>query len=104
MPEAVFDVVWPLGNRPRTEVVAQRGNKGLARARIGFAWDYLFHGDRMWALIKEEFRRRWPDITLVGPDEFGNFHDKFDPDVNGERLKNRMRELRIDAAIVGVGA
>jgi hypothetical protein len=102
--EAISDVVWPLGGRPATESAAERGNNGLSGARVAFAWDYLFRGDQMWALVQEELRRRWPDITFVGPDEFGNFHDKFNTDVTGERLKSRMDALRIDAAVIGVGA
>lgn len=97
-------VVSPLGNRPSAGAAVERKNGGLAGARVAFAWDYLFHGDRMWELIVDEMSRRWPDITFVEHDQFDNFHDKFSDDVTSEGLKHRMRELEIDAAVVGVGA
>lgn len=99
-----FDVVWPSGNQPVADSAVQRRNDGLDGARVAFAWDELFKGDLMWAIIKDELAGRWPTITFVEPEEFGNFHDKRSHDVSNQGLKDRMRELDVTAAIVGVGA
>lgn len=104
MAESTLDVVWPLGKRVSVKPTVKRKNEGLSRARIGFAWDELFHGDRMWKIIQEELANRWPDITFVGPDEFPNYHDKFSDDVANEGLKQKMLEHEITGAIIGVGA
>jgi hypothetical protein len=104
MAEAVSDVVWPLGNRQAGTSVVKQVRAQVGDARVGFAWDLLFHGDRMWDLIQAELTRRWPDITFVGPDEFGNFHDKTIDDVSNATLTERMRAHEISAAIIGVGA
>lgn len=97
-------VLWPLGNQPRIESAGNRQNQGLEGARLAFAWDELFKGDRMWAILKEQLHARWPTTTFVEPEEFGNFHDKTSHDVTNTALRQRVQELEIDAAIVGVGA
>jgi hypothetical protein len=104
MPEEITNVLWPSGSRAAANATVARSSGGLAGSRVGFAWDQLFHGDRMWELIKEELGSRFPDVTFVGPDEFGNFHDKFTDDVGNERLKELMLKHEIRSAIVGVGA
>jgi hypothetical protein len=98
------DVVWPLGNRHAAASADRQTSDGLSGARVGFAWDLVFHGDRMWELIKPELARRWPTITCVGHEQFPNFHDKTSDDLSNTVLKEAMRAHEITAAVIGVGA
>ncbi len=100
----LLSVHWPQGRQALAQSTAERMNNGLAGGRIGFAWDGLFYGDRMWGIIQDELGSRWPDISFIGPDKFPDFHDKFSDDVSNAELKRTMLEQKVTAAIVGVGA
>ena len=47
---------------------------GLSGERVAFLWDYLFRGDEIFPALKRELTHRFPDIEIVGYDEFGNTH------------------------------
>jgi len=66
-------------------------------------WDYLFKGDAMFETVCGPLRERWPGVEFVGPEPFGNIHGPDERQVV-EDLPRRLREQRVDAAIVGVGA
>ena len=105
MTDEVLDVVWPLGGRElATSTVIESTDMAGSARRIGFAWDLLFRGDRMWTLIQSELGRLWPDAVFVGPEEFGNIHDRAGDDISNERLTLAIREHKVSAVIVGVGA
>ncbi len=99
--ELSYDVVWPLG-RP-TEIGASE-NHGLADLRgkkVALVWDYLFKGDEIFELTKEQFGAYYPGIVFVDYDVFGNFHDD---EALFDQLPERLRELGVDATIVATGA
>ncbi|MCL1838840.1 MAG: hypothetical protein FWG47_05945 [Propionibacteriaceae bacterium] len=99
-----YEAVWPLGNQSTGSEEVERLTGGLANARLAFAWDDLFKGDKMWEIIKEELHSKWPTITFFEPTEFDNVHDDLSDDVSCKGLVEQMRELEITAAIIGVGA
>ena len=99
--EFSYDVVWPLG-RP-TEIAASenRGLTDLRGKKVALVWDYLFKGDEIFELTKQQFRADYPGVEFVDYDVFGNFHD--DESLFDE-LPERLRELGVDATIVATGA
>lgn len=100
--EPTYQVVWPkspLGVRRRR---AARRLTSLDGARIGFVWDFMFRGDELFPELERELRRRFPDLTVVGYDAFGNVHG---PDEHAlvEALPGTLDEHSIDAVVVGNG-
>ena len=70
--EPQYEVVWPLGAR-----VVEGGSlpprlDGLDGKVIAELWDWMFEGDRAFPIIREELRRRFPDVQFVDYTHFGN--------------------------------
>ena len=98
-----FDVLWPLG--PSTvgplELNASMGQ--VDGKRIGFVWDYVFRGDEMCELVKDEIRSVSVDVEFVDYTEFGNIHGPEEREVMSA-LPDRLRAARLDSVIIGTGA
>lgn len=100
--EPRYEVVWPKsprGVQPRR--AADRLNT-LDGKRIGFVWDYLFRGEEIFPVLERALTERYPGLTVVGYDTFGNIHG---PDEHAlvEALPGTLDEHGIDAVVVGNG-
>ena len=101
--DPAYDVVWPLGKpayatRAPVARVADLNNKV-----IGETWDYLFRGEEWFPILREELTKRYPGITFVTYDTFGNLHGP-----NQRELVAKVPELlkkhKVDAVISAIGA
>jgi hypothetical protein len=98
-----FEVVWPLA--PSTEqavALSRRLGDGGAR-RIGFVWDHVFRGDEIFAELEPGLAARFPGSTFVPYGAFGNIHGHDEREVFAA-LPGRLRDERVDAVVVGIGA
>ena len=101
-----YDVVWPLGPKSHSEARANSLNQRAVveeGLRVGFIWDYLFHGDEMFEAIKTQLLERSPGVTFVDYDRFGNVHGHDEDEVIA-RLPETLRATEVDAVVVAVGA
>ena len=98
-----FEVVWPRGRSTYETVAPTERLPDPSGRRIGFIWDYLFRGDEMFQVIERELSDRFPGISFVPYETFGNVHSQ-DEDLALELLPGQMKEAEVDAVIVGVGA
>lgn len=96
-------VVWPLAPVQRTDFEIVPRPDDLNGKTVAFVWDYVFRGDEMFPIIESALRAYYPDVNFVSFEAFGNIHGHDEPAVF-EALPDRMREYRVDAALVGVGA
>jgi hypothetical protein len=97
-----FEVLWPRGeHRAKPSALASRPAT-LNGKRIAFIWDYLFKGDQIFAQLEGAIRERFPNAEFVHWSEFGNTHG---PDERAivAALPQRLKDLRVDAAISGMG-
>lgn len=106
MTEPRYEVLWPLarhmGAAP-TDLAPRFAD--LAGKRIAFVWDHVFKGDLMFARFTEAAAARYPGMSFVDHPEFGNIHGTTAEEHDAvEKLPERLRAHRIDAAVVGVGA
>ena len=101
--EPAYEIVWPLGKpayatRAPVERVADLSNKVIAET-----WDYLFRGEEIFPLLREELSKRYAGIRFVTYDTFGNLHGP-----NQRELVSRVPELlkkhKVDAVISAIGA
>jgi hypothetical protein len=100
--EPTYEVVWPrsaLGVQshrlaPRLDTLEGR--------RVGFVWDYLFRGDELFPVLERELTSRYPGLSVVGYDTFGNVHGPDEAAVVAA-LGERLAAHRVDAVVVGMG-
>lgn len=101
--EPQYDVVWPLG-RPAFEERAPNARvRHLNDAVIGELWDYLFRGEEIFPILREQLSARYPGIRFVTYDVFGNVHGPRQRELIA-RVPELLREHRVDAVISAIGA
>lgn len=100
--EPVHEVVWPKSAQGGARRPAATRLTTLDGARIGFVWDYMFRGEELFPVLERELTTRYPGLTVVGYDTFGNIHG---PDEHAlvEALPGTLDEHSIDAVVVGNG-
>jgi hypothetical protein len=64
-------------------------------------WDYLFRGDKVFELLEEGLKARFPGVRFVSWREFGSTHGGEERAALAE-LPQRFRELGVDAVISGM--
>ena len=72
--EPAYEVVWPLGKSRADTRTPQARVVDLGSKTIGELWDYVFHGDRILAILREQLSARFPGIKFLPYEEFGNLH------------------------------
>lgn len=101
--EPRYEVVWPLGRSTVDDVVPNAPIADLNGRTIGELWDWLFKGDQMFALIREELQRRYPDIRFISFETLGNIHGQDEKQVLAA-LPDLMEHYQIDAVVSSIGA
>ena len=101
--EPQYEVVWPLGKpayaaRAPNPRVADLSNKVVAEL-----WDYLFRGEEIFPILREELSKRFPGIRFVGYDTFGNLHGPIQRELSA-KVPALLKEHQVDAVISGIGA
>lgn len=103
--EPTYDVVWPLGEQQGDQQALSARPTTLDGLTIGFVWDYIFKGDRMFEHLKDHVRQSSSDVRFVDYPEFGNVHGTdVEERANVAALPERLKELEVDLVVVGVGA
>jgi hypothetical protein len=100
--ESTYEVVWPRSPRGIQQQRRAERLDSLAGARVAFLWDYLFRGDELFPVLRRELTRRFPDIEIVGFEEFGNLHGADEKDRVG-RLGDDLHRRHVDAVVSAMG-
>lgn len=102
--EQLLEVVWPMGRATKGRIVSKERLPDPRGKTIAFIWDYVFRGNEMFEIIKDELHSRgYDDVTFIDFDVFGDTHGA-DERAVVEDIPNKLLKYRADAAIVGVGA
>lgn len=106
MTEPRYEVLWPLGKHvgaAPTDLAPRPTD--LTGKRIAFVWDHVFKGDLMFTRFIKAATEKYAGMDFVDHPEFGNIHGTTTEEHDAvAKLPERLRQHRIDAAIVGVGA
>lgn len=96
-----IEIVWPLGQRERVPTVFADRLEDLSGKSIAEIWSLMWGGDVAFAVIREELKRRYPDITIIPCAQFGNIHG---PNENAvvAGLGDELKRRGVDAAILGI--
>ncbi len=100
--DGYYEAYWPLAPRRRELRPLAPRLTTLAGKKIALLWDYLFRGDEVFALIEQELKARFPEVSFVGWSEFGNTHGNDEHKVIAA-LPAHLKELAVDAMISGMG-
>ncbi|MBM3344965.1 MAG: hypothetical protein FJY55_00470 [Betaproteobacteria bacterium] len=98
-----YEVLWPLARRAVKDITLNRRFADNGAKRIGFIWDYMFRGNDMFPLLQAGLAEKYPGSTFVPYEHFGNVHGHDEREVLAA-LPDRLREAKLDAVVVGVGA
>ena len=97
-----YAALWPRSPRQvQLQPLAKR-LETLEGKTVAQLWDYVFRGDEVYALLEEGLKARFPDIRWVSYKEFGSTHGSEEREVVAS-LATRFKELKVDAAISGMG-
>ena len=106
-PEDLFATMYSLmGIDPKDEVHTPDGrptalvNNGKV---IGELWDYLFRGEDIFPILREELTKRFPGIRFVTYDVFGNVHGPKQLELVG-KVPDLLKQYEVDAVISAIGA
>ena len=99
-----YEVVWPLGkSAARSSIELSPPVSDLNGKTIGELWDFMFKGDQMFAIIREQLKERFPGVKFVDSRTFGNIHGSSEAEVIAA-LPDLLRQHGCDAVISAVGA
>jgi hypothetical protein len=97
-----YDVVAPLGPSAAECIPPSAPLVDLNGKTVAELWDYVFKGDQMFPIIRRALLERYPDVTFVPFETFGNTHGSDEERVI-KALPERLRQLGCDAVISAVG-
>ncbi len=100
--DGYFEVFWPRSPRQTSSTTLAPRLDTLKCKTVALLWDYMFRGDEVFPLLEEELSARFPGIRFISWREFGNTHGANERDVLAS-LPVRLKELRVDAVISGMG-
>jgi len=100
--DGYYEVYWPRTRR-RTQVTALAPRlETLNHRTVAQLWDYLFRGDEVFAVLERTLKARFPAVSFIHWREFGSTHGKNEREFLAE-LPDRLRALKVDAVISGLG-
>ena len=97
-----FEALWPGGVNAVPSVTPAPRSADLNGKRIGFLWDYAFRGDEIFPMLEDSLNRAYEDVEIVGYDAFGSTFGGSEHETLAA-LPQRLKELKIDAVVSGVG-
>lgn len=97
-----YDVVWPLSPKGVEQQMLAPRLPSLDGATVGFLWDYLFRGDEIFPVLADALRARYPGLTIVDWDVFGNTHGPDEAEIIAG-LPERLAGHRVDAVVSAMG-
>lgn len=98
-----YDVVWPLGRSAVLHSTPNLPLQDLTGKTIAELWDYVFHGDRILAILREKLAARYPGIRFIPYEVFGNLHGAQQRQLLA-KMPELLKEHGADAVISLVGA
>ena len=102
-PHPQYAALWPRGPRQATVKPLAKRLDTLDGKTVAWVWDYVFRGDQMFPLIQAGLAEKFPGSTFVPYTAFGNAHGHDEREMLAA-LPQRLREEKVDAVVVGVGA
>jgi hypothetical protein len=97
-------VLWPSSRCAATRTALAPRVRDLNDKTICELWDVIFRGETIYPLVREYIRAHYPRVKFVDYTHFGNFYGAREEDDIANRLPQKLKAHKADAAIVGIGA
>lgn len=99
--DGYYEAFWPRSPRQqRTRPLAPRLDT-LNGKVVAQLWDELFKGDKVFELLEEGLRQRFPEVKFVSWREFGSTHGAGEKAAL-EALPEKLRAHGVDAVLSGM--
>lgn len=95
-----YDVLWPLGRVDGAKIEFSRRPDGIDGKTIAELQD--LENGTWFPVIRQELRRRFPEVNIIPFNEFGYTHGPEEREVIAA-LPEALRTRKVDAVISGVG-
>ena len=100
--DGYYEALWPRSPRQVKRKSLAKRLDTLEGKTIAQLWDFVFRGDEVFALLEEGLKERFLDVKWVSWKDFGSTHGSDERRVLAE-LPQRLKELKVDAVISGMG-
>lgn len=101
--EPAYDVVWPLGRVAPQPTKFSRPVTDLSGKTVCFLWDWVFKGDEMFPIIREQLQKKYAGVKFVDHTTFGNIHGPKEAEIIAS-LPAMLRREGCDVVVSGVGS
>ena len=101
--EPQYEVLWPLAARAVKRQQGAPALPDLSGKTVCELWDFIFRGEIIYPEIRRHLAARYPGIRFIGYEVFGNIHGPKQREIVAG-LADRLKELKCDAVISGIGA
>ena len=97
----LYEVFWP-GGPSAVNTISSAPRADLTGKRIGILWDYVFRGEEIFPILEKSISERYENVEFIG---YQNFGSTFGGDEHAvlAALPKRLKNLKIDAVISGIG-
>ena len=97
----LYEVFWP-GGPSAVNTISSAPRADLTGKRIGILWDYVFRGEEIFPILEKTISAQYENVEFIGYENFGS---TFGGDEHAvlAALPNRLKNLKIDAVISGIG-
>ena len=97
----LYEVFWP-GGPSAVNTISSAPRTDLTGKRIGILWDYMFRGEEIFPILEKSISERYENVNFIGYENFGS---TFGGDEHAvlAALPERLKNLKIDAVISGIG-
>ena len=100
--DGYYEAYWPRSPRQVSLKPLAKRLDTLNGKTVAQLWDYLFRGDEIFEILEAELKKRYPGVKFVSWREFGNTHGHEEREAVA-LIAKKFRELKVDAAISGMG-
>jgi hypothetical protein len=97
-----YRIVWPRGQQVKTGARLAKRLDTLEGKVVAELWDWVFKGDKMYAVWERELPKRYPGVKFISWREFGEIHGANEHQVLAD-LPAKLKQHGVDAVICGVG-
>ena len=103
MNEPSYAVVWPRGKSIKQEGHLANRLSTLEDKKIGFMWNGVFFGDKMFPVIEQELTNQYHRSKFVSFEVFSITHGQGDIARVIAASPDKLKQYNCDAVISGVG-
>ncbi len=100
--DGYYEALWPRSPRQVKRKPLAKRLDTLEGKIVAQLWDFVFRGDEVFDLLEEGLKERFLGVKWVSWKDFGSTHGSEEREVLAA-LPQKLRELKVDAVISGMG-